>query len=333
MVLTSKKHPLKFYGAILLAFIFMIVLPTGFVWGIFFIYQTDSRTSIFLAALLGLFYLPVLIIGIMRTYKSYIKNSFAITLNEDKIIFDNMTYALTDVQLVSLTGKPPLGKQKTTLQEAAVLKFRNGDFKYIFDDVYANAWQFKQALEQVVVKRVPVQITKIEKVKSENVPLENFQEFSGSQWNSFTPLLLWGVIALFLYFAVSLNYEVVSLFFTVSAFVFYMLLVYRSSYFTITQNKHLVILNHAFPFKQQVVRLSDIREVVFETHYRMPITLRVITNDFRSKSFPASTLRNRNWLELKIALEEHEIFVRNEAVQDFDWDLETIEKTSYEKIS
>jgi hypothetical protein len=63
-----------------------------------------------------------------------------------------------------------------------------------------------------------------------------------------------------------------------------------------------------------VYRLSDIREVVFELPYKMPVSLRIITNDFESKLYPAATLWSKKWIELKDELEKKNIKVRNEGV-------------------
>lgn len=333
-MLVSRKHPVRYYLGYALGFTMWTFILVMAGWLLFSLYATNRWATVALGFIGAIFFFPITIWVIKKIYEDFNKYARVITLNEHEIAFDEAVYPLSDIQFICLTGKPPLGKYKVRLEEAATIKFRNGDIQYIFDEIYVNAWKFKLALQQLIIdQKSELQISKIDKVTIDEVSLLESQEFSGSQWSSFTSLLLWGSVLSFLYFAVSLNYELVSLFFIISALVLYSFLVYVTYYFAITKDKHLVILNHAFPFRKVEIHLSDIREVTFETRYRRSLGLHVITNDFRNKIFFAGTLRTRHWFDLKIALEEHEIFVRNEDVQDFDWDLETIKKTNYEKTS
>lgn len=66
--------------------------------------------------------------------------------------------------------------------------------------------------------------------------------------------------------------------------------------------------------EKKAFRLNEIKEIVFETRHNMPNCLRIITNDFKTKLYPAGTLRDRTWLALKERLESHDISVRNECV-------------------
>jgi hypothetical protein len=60
--------------------------------------------------------------------------------------------------------------------------------------------------------------------------------------------------------------------------------------------------------------LADIKEVVYETQGKQPNCMRIITNDFRNKLYPAGTLRDKTWLDLKDKLEKKGITVRNECI-------------------
>ncbi|MCS3798874.1 hypothetical protein [Niastella sp. OAS944] len=76
----------------------------------------------------------------------------------------------------------------------------------------------------------------------------------------------------------------------------------------------LVVKNRNFFWKKDAYRLTDIREVVFETRYKMPICLRVITNEYNDKLYPADTLKTKTWLSLKTQLKNKHIKVRNECL-------------------
>lgn len=84
-------------------------------------------------------------------------------------------------------------------------------------------------------------------------------------------------------------------------------------YFKLSPN-FMVVRNHNFFWKKDVYRLTDIREVVFETRTKMPICLRVITNGYRDKLYAADTLYRKTWLVLKAELESKNIQVRNECL-------------------
>ena len=84
-------------------------------------------------------------------------------------------------------------------------------------------------------------------------------------------------------------------------------------YFRVSQN-FLVVRNHLAFWKNKAYRFKEIKEIVFETRDKMPNCLRVITKDFRSKLYPAGTLRDKTWLLMKDKFESHGITVRNECI-------------------
>ena len=75
----------------------------------------------------------------------------------------------------------------------------------------------------------------------------------------------------------------------------------------------LLVRNHNLIWRKRFYRLSDIKEIVFEQPEKMPVCLRIVTNDFESKQYPAGTLWNKDWRALKKILTEKNIPVRNEA--------------------
>lgn len=93
-----------------------------------------------------------------------------------------------------------------------------------------------------------------------------------------------------------------------------MILNSQMNYFGISEH-YFVVKNHNFIWKEKIYRLNNISEVVFETQGKMPNCLRIITKDFKYKLYPASTLCNETWLELKSALEKEGIKVRNECIR------------------
>ena len=76
----------------------------------------------------------------------------------------------------------------------------------------------------------------------------------------------------------------------------------------------LVVRNHNRVWKRKAYRINNIQEVVFETKQKWPNCLRVITKDFKTSLYPAGTLTDKTWLQLKGRLESYNIKVRNECI-------------------
>ena len=85
------------------------------------------------------------------------------------------------------------------------------------------------------------------------------------------------------------------------------------NYFEISK-KYFVVKNYYFFWKKNIFHITEIKEIVFESHGKQPNTLRLISKKFNSKSYPAGTLTNKIWLDMKTELESKNIIVRNECI-------------------
>ncbi len=140
--------------------------------------------------------------------------------------------------------------------------------------------------------------------------------FKENQFTSFRGITLWGMFA---FIAIMLiinnpfgNWKVLVplLVFPIFWFLFNSWLM---NYFEISE-RLLIVKNHNFIGKSKVYELSTVKEVVFEMTGRSPNSMRIITTDFQNKIFPAATLRDHTWLEMKEKLESKGIKVRNECI-------------------
>ena len=59
--------------------------------------------------------------------------------------------------------------------------------------------------------------------------------------------------------------------------------------------------------------IKDIREIVFEEPHKMSTSLRVITNNYESKLYPAGSIRQKSWRKIKEEITAYGVKVRNEA--------------------
>lgn len=71
-----------------------------------------------------------------------------------------------------------------------------------------------------------------------------------------------------------------------------------------------------FSEKKHAYPLSGIKEIIFESGGKGPYRLRLITRDYQTKIYVASTLKTKTWLKLKKGLEQMEVQVRNETIPE-----------------
>lgn len=83
------------------------------------------------------------------------------------------------------------------------------------------------------------------------------------------------------------------------------------NYFGLSDD-YLIVRNHNYIWKRHRYKLSEVREIVFETYPRATYCLRIISKNFQAKLYQAGTLHDKRWLELMRKLEEKGITVRNE---------------------
>lgn len=243
----------------------------------------------------------------------YFKNVPNIKLDKEKVIFNNRKiYYWKDLDKIEFTGRQPFKFILEDDIEGAMLQFKNGDKKYIFDDMYSNSWEMKSFIEQEVLSKKESSQNVFNPNVSTEILYEEFEFFKSNQFITFRGLILWGMPWFVLFSMVPkmrLTSTEASIFFitflpvwiSINSFLFY--------YFGISDTK-LMIKNHNFFWIKKTYELQDIREVVFESYRKAPDSLRVITKDFRTKRYPAATLSSANWLALKNALKSKGIVVR-----------------------
>jgi len=311
--IVSKRHYLKFYLSIILGTLFFLAMATGLL-----IFYNKSANKGELKAkdkLMPIFSIACYAFAGYSLYR-YIKNAPTITLDKDFINFNNKTFLLTDIEKVELTGKRPFKYAISFPMEAATLKFKNGETKYIFDDMYSNSWEIKTFLKQVVVDKKDFSQNDSSPVDKVAVKNDFYETFKGNQITSLRGVSLWGLIGFLVYMLINnkkpTTVGLSMFFFGISTF-WFIGHSYLMHYFQVSDN-YFIVKNHNFFWKNKAYNISDIKEIVFETQGKMPNCLRVITKDFRNKLYPAGTLRDKTWLTLKDKLESYNITVRNECI-------------------
>lgn len=309
----SKKHPLKFYGSLAFGFLFLAGLGTLLLFVSIDLLQKDQpRTKDYF---LPVFSFALYFFAFAILY-AYWKNSPKITLDKYSIKIGNETFYLKDIKAIALTGKMPFKLIINFPMEGTAILFNNGTEKILFDDMYSNSPEIKLFLENVVVKKQDVIIDLKNEIDKNAIRFENEETFKGNQFTSLRGISLWGLIGFFAFMLLIKGQSSsigLLVFFVVLGTFWFIIHSWLMHYFTLT-NDYLVVKNHNFTWMAKVYRLMDIKEVVFETQGRQPNCMRIITKDFKNKLYPAGTLRDSVWLEMKRQLESKGVTVRNECI-------------------
>lgn len=313
--LVSKRHFLNFYVANSLGTLIFWGLATVLL--VMYIRHTEIAQMSSKYTLLPVFSFGLYVFG-GYSFCRYFKNVPNITLNKDCITFNKEIFLLTDIGKIELTGKRPFSYVLYFPMEATSLTFKNGKTKNIFDEMYANSWEIKLFLKQVVIEKNDFQKECPSKINFNAAENDFYQTFKGNQFISLRGILLWGMIGVFVYqFAYNEKPGTVGVGLLAFAFILsllWIILVSRQMYYFQVSSHYLVVRNHNLFWRKKIYNLADIKEIVFDTQGKLPNCLRLITKDFKYKLYPAGTLRDKTWLALKTELETYSIEVRNECI-------------------
>lgn len=248
--------------------------------------------------------------------RSYIKNSPKIILDFDKIIIKDKTYYWKDIQNIKMTGKKGFGLFSYQM-EITTLEFKNNITEYIFDDMYSNSWEIKSFIKQIVVDKKDSFEINDKKIFKKEIEKENFEEFKGSPFFSFRGIMMWSLILFFLFLTFSpirkIPFFNALKFFIPFGLFWFAFNAYCMHYFELSKN-YFVVRNHYFWWVKDIYKNSEIEIIVYESQAKQPNNLRLITKNYRHKIYPAGTLNDQKWLEMKTQLERKNIKVRNECI-------------------
>lgn len=314
MEIVSKRKFLKYYFIICLIFLLLIILIVL----VFLFISNLNKISI--GTILGIFLISLFFFIFYNEITIFLKGSSAqlIKIKKNTIFFGKSDYYfLDDIQDISLIGSDSflhiLPRINTTIQ------FKNGKIKYIVDDFYTNIGEIKSCLYQIVVLKTtyikfntePISKSILKNILKSN----NFQRYKGQKFFCLQGIASWLLPIIFVFKTINLNNP--SFHFILISFcligLFFILFSRHLHYFILT-NEYLVVKNHNFIWKEHFFKLSDIQEVKIEKAIKATICLRIITNDFKNKLYPAASLNIEHWLKIKKTLENNGISVKSENV-------------------
>ena len=308
-----RRHKIKFYTTLILTFLVFLVM--GFCVLLALLKQPGGQ-DFKAKSILFILFIPGSLFMAFYTLFKYFKNVPPVRADDNFIFFNDKGFALGDIEDIQFSGKVNFPYLLSYPMEATAIVFKSGLIKHIFDDMYENASELKYFLHARMLPGEKNNIENVYPVSQEELDSEYFETYTGNQFFSLRGISTWGIICLFGYLAfygkkkLSAGGIVVCLFFAFMWFIGHSFFVY---YFKLSHS-FLVIRNQNFFWIRKAYRISNIREVVFETRHKMPNYLRVITKDFKNKRYPAASLRDKTWLGMKDKLESLGINVRNECI-------------------
>jgi len=312
-IITTKRHPLKFYTALTFGFLLLFSFGSFMLFISFDILQKGQPVP--KDYIMPFFSLAMYFYAFYMVY-IYWKNSPKITIDKYNIKIGEQSFYLKDIKDVALTGKMPFGYIIRFPMEGTAILFNDGTEKILFDDMYANSYELKSFLEQVILRKQEFKPTMTNEISKNEIRFENEDTFKGNQFTSLRGISLWGLIGFFTYLLFTKWQSPpigLLIFFGAFGTFWFVLHSWQMHYFGLTKD-YLIVRNHNFIWKAKIYRLTEIKEVVFERQGKQPNCMRIITNDFKNKFYPAGTLRDKTWLDLKDKLEAKGVTVRNECI-------------------
>jgi hypothetical protein len=311
--LVSKRHRTKFYLTVIFGFLVFIAMGTAM---LFIAFKNDSTGELKPGEyVMAIFSAVIYFLAFYTVYK-YFKNSPKIQLDHNSISFNNKRFLFADIIDIQLTGKQNFFFIMSFPMEAAALTFKDGKTRYIFDDLYENSSDIKSFLQQVVINKEEF----VEQVKQDIDPSDLdtvfYEVYNGNQFTSLRGILLWGLIAFFIYIFFNSKKPPstgVTIFIFLYCLFWFFFFSWMMNYFKVSKD-FLVIKNQNLFWRTNAYRINEIEEIVYESRQKMPNCLRVITKDFKSRLYPAATLRDKTWLRMKDDLESMGVKVRNECI-------------------
>jgi hypothetical protein len=259
-----------------------------------------------------------IILSILSVYIGfmYFKKSPKLIVTKKGITINKVYSYWNTVEQIYLTGK---GSFLTSQIECLTIIIKDNKPIEIYDMFYQNIPKIKYFIQEIVINKK--ENIEYPERKNASIYIDNelFIPYNGNPLFSFRGIFMWLIILLFTFIIYATNHQStkigVTLFIICFLVFWFSLNAWMMHYFEISKN-YFRITNHYFFWINKAYSFNEIKEIVFETQGKQPNTLRLITNDFNSKVFPAGSLNDKTWLEMKKELESKNIKVRNECITE-----------------
>lgn len=246
-------------------------------------------------------FIPLIIIFLLIVYVLYrvFKTSPQFEIRQDRIMISGLFHRkkeilINDILEIDLFA---IGLYNGSATIVTKISLSNGKNIKLAAPNYKNMPELKQALAQFFEEKIKMKIEKQSSVLKKEYGEETF---SGNPYISFNALLIYGLsIGVFISIVTSKKqFETAHLVIIPLVLTMFIALSYQLHYF-IFSDGNLIVKNHFLPWINKQYVIKNIIVLNFEHHNKSSQSLRITTNDFKSKNFPAGSLRNKTWDELK----------------------------------
>lgn len=209
---------------------------------------------------------------------------------------------ITDILEIDLLAIGMYNQSATIITK---IKLVNGETIKLIAPNYKNISEIKLAL----IDYFPEKIKKTNPITKEvaKIPSYNFEpiEFSGNPFTSFNSLLIYAFIIGIIITTKEFGLPHLLLIIPIAGI--FWGLSYQLHYFIFLKEK-LIVRNHFLPWIHKQYDIKNIIALNFESARNTSYSLRITTNDYKSSIFPAGSLRDKNWDDLKAYIKKQGIY-------------------------
>ena len=212
-----------------------------------------------------------------------------------------------EIRSIDLFGKenPYFTARGKTLAIKIVLE--NDKEIVLSDAFYRNSHEVRKALyenfEEKIIYPKRLKQRDVSKTEIES----NVQKFAGNPYTSLNGALIYIIIGIFALatskgklYQSSLGILIVI---PVVLICLCLIIAYQLNYF-IVSDQQIIVKNHFLPWVYKKYDVDEVIETNFEHPYKNSDSLRITTNDFKSKLYKAGSLRKEDWAQLKVKLKK-----------------------------
>jgi hypothetical protein len=262
--------------------------------------KVKSKESKFLISLLLLF------LSIIAAY-SFAKRTFLVRIGDGAIILRGFLKTLnirsSEIKSVNLFSAENLYGFAGYRTIATSIELESGKKVIITDSFYRNIPELKKALIENFGKKIILPQRHFNSHQKTEFETE-YEKISGNPITSINGLMIIGSLCFIaLSFTSKTHLVPAHLFLLFPLAIFYFGFGSQLYYFLIS-NRHLVIRNHCFPWVNKIYNLEEIILVNFEKTGKRSKSLRITTNDFKSKLYSAGSLREKHWEIIRTKLND-----------------------------
>ena len=177
MTVVSVRHKIKFYLVNIVVILSLLAL--GSLMPLLLFKHGEDQYTIAKIILIVVFSGMTCFAGFYSAYV-YWKNVPIIRIDCNFIYFNKEIFSVDDLEEIIYTGKENFPYFLGYPMEAASLRFKNGQIKYIYDDMYENSWKLKTFLKQVVINKKGYVVPELKSVDSSEMASESYDFLSAT---------------------------------------------------------------------------------------------------------------------------------------------------------